>query len=208
MRRLICAFVVCIWHKQVFSWCGSFLRYWEVTSSPVCFHVTGPYARQDWSILGRRWHGTSTTSHLKVNPECLRRNRRRWWSCWDVVAAFWHSCVMILCIKFMWVVWWVPLKYFGIYFLHTLLEFPLYILHRDVWNIVITFIFLMSVCRHFMPDAVEQIRRVFDDNWRIPKGRGTYCVWCGSCWRRHWHWRQHDTFLFARYLMNRWVDFN
>ena len=24
MRRLICAFVVCIWHKQVFSWCGSF----------------------------------------------------------------------------------------------------------------------------------------------------------------------------------------
>ena len=25
MRRLICAFVVCIWHKQVFSWYGSFV---------------------------------------------------------------------------------------------------------------------------------------------------------------------------------------
>ena len=27
MRMLICAFVVCIWHKQVLSWTGS---YWEV----------------------------------------------------------------------------------------------------------------------------------------------------------------------------------
>ena len=26
MRRLICAFVVRIWHKQVFSWCGSNLK--------------------------------------------------------------------------------------------------------------------------------------------------------------------------------------
>ena len=25
MRRLLCAFVVCIWHKQVFSWCGSLI---------------------------------------------------------------------------------------------------------------------------------------------------------------------------------------
>ena len=25
MRRLICSFVVCIWHKHVFSWCGSFM---------------------------------------------------------------------------------------------------------------------------------------------------------------------------------------
>ena len=33
-----------------------------------------------------------------------------------------------------------------------------------------------------------------------PKGRETYCFWCGSCRR--------DTFLFARYLMNRWVTFN
>ena len=35
-----------------------------------------------------------------------------------------------------------------------------------------------------------------------PKGRGTYCFWCGSCWR------QRDTFLFAQYLMNRRVDLN
>ena len=42
------------------------------------------------------------------------------------------------------------------------------------------------------------------------KGRGIYCFWCGSCWRRRWPWRrrQRDTFLFAIYLMNRWVDFN
>ena len=26
MRRLICAFVVCVWHKQVFSWRGSYFR--------------------------------------------------------------------------------------------------------------------------------------------------------------------------------------
>ena len=39
-----------------------------------------------------------------------------------------------------------------------------------------------------------------------PKGRGTYCFWCGSCWRRRRC--RHDTFLFARYLMNRLPDFN
>ena len=39
-----------------------------------------------------------------------------------------------------------------------------------------------------------------------PKGRGTYCFWCKSCWQRRRRWR--DTFLYARYLMNRLVDFN
>ena len=37
-----------------------------------------------------------------------------------------------------------------------------------------------------------------------PKERGTYCFWCRSCWYR----RQRDTFLFAQYLMDRWMDFN
>ena len=43
MRRLICAFFVCIWHKQVFSWCGSFIPVFSMilisafSSSPSFF---------------------------------------------------------------------------------------------------------------------------------------------------------------------------
>ena len=36
------------------------------------------------------------------------------------------------------------------------------------------------------------------------RGGGTYCFWCGS----YWHWDQRDAFLCARYLMNKWVDWN
>ena len=35
-----------------------------------------------------------------------------------------------------------------------------------------------------------------------PKGKGTYCFWCGS----HWHWYWHDTFLSAQYLVNQRLD--
>ena len=44
------------------------------------------------------------------------------------------------------------------------------------------------------------------------EGEGTYCFWCGSYWRRRQRQRQRrrqrDSFLFARNLMNQWVDYN
>ena len=56
MRRLICAFVVCKWHKQVFSWHGSFYyryssyqskwvkkqSYWLVACQTVVRVISGP----------------------------------------------------------------------------------------------------------------------------------------------------------------------
>ena len=55
---------------------------------------------------------------------------------------------------------------------------------------------------HFLYIAVK-----FDKEDLCPtptKGevRGTYCFWCGSCWR------QRDSFLCAQYLVNQFADFD
>ena len=42
MRRLICAFVVCIWHKQVFSCCGSWPATGDIRHRGLDVHVYGP----------------------------------------------------------------------------------------------------------------------------------------------------------------------
>ena len=38
------------------------------------------------------------------------------------------------------------------------------------------------------------------------KSRGTYYFWCGSCGCQHWIGR--DSFLVARYFVNKWVNWN
>ena len=60
-----------------------------------------------------------------------------------------------------------------------------------------------SVCQHFQTTSLKSWSRFLPYWYLPPKGRGTYCCWCGSCWCH----RSRDTFLFPRYLMNRCVDF-
>ena len=74
---------------------------------------------------------------------------------------------------------------------------------------------VVSLFIHVVPNQFENVAKATYTFCKLaeviwlcppPKGRGTYCFWCGSCWRQRR--QQPDTFLFARYLMNRWVDFN
>ena len=48
MHRLICAFVVRIWHTQVFSWCGSFKT--SLISSTTCTHRADKAKPIKWCV--------------------------------------------------------------------------------------------------------------------------------------------------------------
>ena len=48
IRRLICAFVVRIWHKQVFSWCGSY-----ILNTKWCTNCCGSVQTSSYTLLSQ-----------------------------------------------------------------------------------------------------------------------------------------------------------